>query len=383
MKHIFVIVLVSMLTGVNAQQHPADQFILKGSLPKQDGNFVYLSYMGKDGKYVRDSVVVNKGAFQFRGSIKEPTSAGLHGKLTSRAFDDPNNTIIFLEPGNMTVAIEDGKYKDAVVTGSKTEIEYAQLQKQISKVRSRWKVVMDTLSAVNKRSNFQYQELKDWVLVPYTTEIKEIQYAFFNNHPGSYITASELRVSRDVTTDSLKLFYNRFPDKVKESSYGKTVLAEIEKRKIGVPGTMAKDFSTVDINGNKLSLSDYRGKYVLLDFWASWCVPCRKGNPHLKELYAAYHAKGFEVIGVSDDDRDHAAWKKAVAQDDLPWKHILRGLKYANGVFDRSTDISEGFNISSLPTQLLIDPTGKIIGRYGEGAEDHALLDKQLETFLK
>jgi thiol-disulfide isomerase/thioredoxin len=162
------------------------------------------------------------------------------------------------------------------------------------------------------------------------------------------------------------------------------VTAELEKRKLGVIGSMAKDFTTTDIESNKLSLSDFKGKYVLLDFWASWCLPCRKLNPHLKELYATYKDKGFEVIGVSDDDRNPDAWKKAVVEDALPWKHILRGAKMVNGRPDLSADISAGFNISSLPTHVLIDPNGKIIGRYGgEGGEDHASLDKKLELVLK
>lgn len=123
---------------------------------------------------------------------------------------------------------------------------------------------------------------------------------------------------------------------------------------------------------------------MLVDFWASWCVPCRKGNPHLKELYSQYKAKGFEVIGISDDDRDHDAWKKAVAKDGLPWQHVLRGLKYdAVKGFDKTNDISELFGIHSLPTQVLIDPSGKIIARYGEGAAAHEDLDKKLAEVFK
>jgi len=384
MKPVLCILSVVLFTTIHAQQKNAEQFILKGHLTGSEGSWVYLSYTGKDGKLIRDSAIVSKGMFQFTGSINGPTNAALNGKTKTRSVDDPNATNIFLETGIMNAAIEDGKYKQAIITGSKSQTEYALLQSQLTKIRNRWKVVMDTLSAVNKRSNFQYQELRDWVLEPYFEDIKETEYTFYDTHHDSYVTAYQLRFgTRDLTTDSLKLFYNRFPDKIKESSYGKLIHTEIEKRKIGVPGTMAAVFSTVDINGNKFSLADYKGKYVLLDFWASWCVPCRKGNPHLKELYTKYNAKGFEVIGVSDDDRDNTAWKKAVAQDALPWKHVLRGLKTINGVFDRSADINESFNISSLPTQILIDPTGKIIARYGDGGEDHALLDSKLESLIR
>jgi thiol-disulfide isomerase/thioredoxin len=384
MKRILFLVLVMVTNSLVAQQKNSGLFIFKGKLAAPYESRIYLSYTDSDGKYVRDSTQTQKGLFEFRGSINGPTIAYLSGKTKTRSVEDPNTTDIFLEPGTLQAAIEDGRFKYADIAGSTTQKEYSILQRDLLKMRSRWKIVMDTLMAVNKRSNAAYQELKGWVLEPYFAESREIEYAFFNSHPTSYITAYQLRVrSRDLTTDSLKLFYNRFPAAVKESSYGKTVAEEIEKRKIGVPGTIAAVFNTVDINGTQFSLADYKGKYVLLDFWASWCVPCRKANPHLKELYTLYNAKGFEVIGVSDDDRDNAAWKKAVAQDQLPWKHVLRGFKYNNGVPDRTNDINERYNISSLPTQILIDPQGKIIARYGEGGEDHTMLDGKHEGLIK
>ncbi len=117
---------------------------------------------------------------------------------------------------------------------------------------------------------------------------------------------------------------------------------------------------------------------MLLDFWASWCVPCRKGNPHLKALYAQYKDKGIEFIGISDDDSNPAAWKKAVAKDDLPWRHVLRGmdrnLMRAGKTSDK--DISEKYGIHSLPTKILINPEGMIIGRYGSEGDE---LDRMLE----
>jgi len=96
-------------------------------------------------------------------------------------------------------------------------------------------------------------------------------------------------------------------------------------------------------------------------------------------LYAKYKDKGIEFIGISDDDRNHEAWKKAVEKDGLPWRHVLRGLKYENGVFDRSTDISENFGIHTLPTKILIDPKGMIVGRFGEEEE---ALDKKLKEIF-
>jgi thiol-disulfide isomerase/thioredoxin len=381
MKYHLSIFLCLIFLNLSAQKKKSGQFILTGNIVGQNEGYVYLNYADKNDQAIRDSCRITNGKFQFKGFIKEPTVAGFNGKLTSRSVDDPNFTSIFLEPGNMQVKVIVNQFKLLKLTGSVSQSDFELLQKQKHKVSDRWKTVMDTLSAVNKRSNFQYQELKDWVLTPYNAEMRQIDFDFYDKHPGSYATAYYLRFDvRNLTTDSLKMFYDRFPEKLKQSSYGKTIATELGKRKIGIPGTLANDFVSSDVNGQRISLADYKGKYVLLDFWASWCLPCRKESPHLKELYAKYNPKGFEVIGVASDDGHEDKWKDAITQDQVgTWKHILNG-------FDRGKNkkgIGDSFNISELPTQILIDPNGMIIGRYSEGAAEMEALDKKLKEIFK
>ncbi|UMB62212.1 TlpA family protein disulfide reductase [Lutibacter sp. A80] len=119
-----------------------------------------------------------------------------------------------------------------------------------------------------------------------------------------------------------------------------------------------------------------------MDFWASWCVPCRKGNPHLLDIYAKYKSKGLEILGVSDDDRNPNAWRKAVKDDEIGvWRHVLRGIKVdrSNGMYKVLDDgVSRDYNISSLPTKILVGPDGIIIGRYNGGKDDDDKMDKKL-----
>lgn len=153
----------------------------------------------------------------------------------------------------------------------------------------------------------------------------------------------------------------------------------------GAVGSTASGFKTNDINGKSLDLKEFRGKYILLDFWASWCIPCRKSNPHLIVLYHKYSAKGFDIIGVSDDDQRQTQWRNAVKQDSTNiWHQVLRG---AAAVTDKDTanlnDLHQLYNIQSLPVKILIDPSGKIIGRYGDNDTTDDDLDKALVAIFK
>jgi len=151
---------------------------------------------------------------------------------------------------------------------------------------------------------------------------------------------------------------------------------------IGQPGWQAANFTTTDINGKSIKLSDFKGKYILLDFWASWCVPCRQASPHLLALYHKYNAKGFDIIGISDDDTRLQQWRNAVKTDSTAVFHqILRGA--AKKGTAQTKDLHQVYNILSLPTKILVDPSGKIIGRYGDNDTTDDDLDKALASAFK
>jgi thiol-disulfide isomerase/thioredoxin len=381
MKHTILIVLLFAAFLSPAMAQPAnDRFVLHGTLSGKDNGIMYLYYSNRNNKRVMDSAVILNGKFSFKGNISGPTMAYLQLKEEQRSQN--NATSFFMEPSVMTVLLGFNDFANAKFTGSRTQNEYGDLMAKKQKVQERWKTVMDTLSAVNKRSNVEFQELKDWVLQPYNAEMKEMDYSFFTKHPQSPVTAYMLRFYvSSLSLDSLQLFYSRLGRKLQQSADGKSLADEIAKIRAGSPGSVAANFTATDINGASLSLSDFKGKYVLLDFWASWCVPCRKGNPHLKELYSKYKDRGFEVIGVSDDDSKPEAWHKAVEKDALPWRHVLRGFDMQKMMKNEPNerDISAKYGIHTLPTKILIDPNGVIIGRYDE--QEKALDEKLEEVF--
>jgi thiol-disulfide isomerase/thioredoxin len=158
-------------------------------------------------------------------------------------------------------------------------------------------------------------------------------------------------------------YVNRYVAEFKNNNYGEVRVLEMElaKSRVYTLGMVAPDLAGDTPEGTKLALSQLRGKYVLIDFWASWCGPCRKENPNVKVNYEKYASKGFEILGVSLD-RDKAAWVNAIAADGLPWKHIsdLKGWQ---------SDLSAIYQVSSIPQTVLLDKSGKIIERNLRGEQ--------------
>lgn len=177
------------------------------------------------------------------------------------------------------------------------------------------------------------------------------------------------------------------PEVQKYGESAKDVKDELDVLEMVRPGMPAPDFTANDINGKPFTLSSLKGKVVIIDFWASWCVPCRKSNPHMRELYNKYHSRGLDLVYVSDDDSKPEAWKKAVEKDMLVgdgYHHVLRGMKWdrSKGLagIDHTNDISDKYAIHFLPTKYLIDRKGNIVCKIDEGED--AKLDESLERLL-
>lgn len=357
-----VLALCITCIKLHAQSVP---FSVKGKFKNQtQSGFIYLYHMVNETMH-KDSSLIKNGAFRFSGKLLHPSPATLNFKNKGKD--------VFIEPGVMEILIEDEELSNIEILGSKSHLEFSEITNKISRIDKRWKTVFDTLDAVNSRSNADFQNMKSWVLQPYFAEIREAYLDFFEQYPQSYVTAYFLSLNileanqGLMPAELLQKYHSGFATPVKESSFGQKIQKQLSNNKVGVPGTTAIDFTKRTLKGQTLRLTSFRGKYLLLDFWGSWCVPCRKGHPALKELYYRYRDKGFEIIGVAKDDDTKDAWSKAVEQDGLPWPQILVG------------DLDTRYNVSSYPTKILIDQQGIIIGRYGEDLKE---LDEKLTSIF-
>ena len=214
-------------------------------------------------------------------------------------------------------------------------------------------------------------------------ELNPIELKFVLDHPKSFVTPyCLLRIeSREVISlDSVITIFNGLDNSVRNSRYGKSISEDIRRKENSQIGAQAPDFKATDLNQKIIALSQFKGKsVVLLDFWASWCVPCRESMPNVKLIYNKYHSKGFEVIAVSTD-MNREDWIEAVKQDNIDqWYNIQIAEKGPAGPITND-DILHNYYNRGVPEQILIDKNGIIIGRWRGQSKDN---DKQLENKLE
>jgi len=349
---------------VSAQER---SFFIKGEFKNHTKEIIYLAYTPYKDINIKDSTVIINNKFSFTGTVKNPTIARFYVKENNIM----KSTELWLEPGTLRVKIKGDEFTELKVSGSASHNEYCKLLTAKEKIKKKYKIQLDSLKGVRDMKIIVPMRER---LAPYFVEMEKVEIDFFKRNPTSFITAYMLRFyTGSLPLDSLMLFYERMSLNVKNSLYGSYLLNEISKIKMGSPGNIASDFQSVTHTGLGLMLSSYKGKYVLLDFWASWCVPCRKEHPALIEMYEKYKSQGIEFIGIADDDERKETWVKAIQQDGLPWPQVLRGLQTDEITLKRTkenNDINGLYGIHSLPTLLLIDPAGMIIGRYEENIND-------------
>ena len=343
--------------------HP---FTLRGVIEGQDTGWVSLQYMDSSRKWRTDSVRLDQQRFSFGGYLPHPVLASLFGPVRSNSMDDPNTTQFFIEPGNISFHGKVDNLKDGTISGSATQMEYKSLLSDEQAVEDKYKPQLDSLR--HATSPEQIGQIRSR-LEPYFEEMKNADLHYFRQHPQSWVTALFLGLySDEMATDSLTAFYNRLAADQKQSVFGKKLAGEIASRSKGKPGTLAPDFAVENVRGETIRLSAFQGHYVVIDFWASWCIPCRQESPELMKLYKTYADRGFRILAVSDDDSDPDKWKEAIQKDGTgKWEHVLRGYDPNDKYPEDRPDISELFAVNSMPTQILIDPTGKIVGRFDEG----------------
>lgn len=349
-------------------------FTINGTIAGLDKGMVYLEKTDEKGdKKITDSAQIAGGAFAFEGKVEEPLLYSI--KLKGQDYG------IFLLLDNEEIKIEakkDSIYKAKITGATQNEIYrsyYDNEFKEIQKIAGPIYKLSDSLQQNGKvKLTTEQQTMMDkkWKDLSAFADGLTDKYIIKNKDKiGAALVISDRIVSYG-TPEQLKKYYAVLSPEIQKSFYGKQLKATIDLNEKTAIGAMAPEFSQIDVNGKEIKLSDYKGKYVLVDFWASWCGPCRKENPNVVLAYKTYHEKGFNVLGVSLDDKKKL-WEKAIEKDGLTWTHVsdLKGWK---------NDVAVLYGVKLVPTNYLIGPDGKIIAKNLREAE---LQSKLKEIFSK
>jgi thiol-disulfide isomerase/thioredoxin len=388
---IFLVVLILINSCTSHLDKDFKKFTLKGEIIGQDTGKIVLTYV-PDETIIYDTAKINEGKFEFTGKILEPTTATLVG------INSTNRIFIYLEAENLNISLANDKFEDYKMTGSKAQDDSdlkEKLEKPffdfISNLKNQYKAIdsMKNTSSgpvkilIEKRA----QEIDNlWSQTLKKIDSTNIKFVLDNSKSFiSVVTLRHLTVNEVISIDSTKSLYNGLDNSLKQSRSGKYIVEVIRKKENIRIGNQAPDFKAIDLNKQRITLSQFKGKSViLLDFWASWCGPCRESIPHLNALSKKYLSKGFEIIAVSEDE-NRQAWIEAVSKDSTGmWYHIPYAEKWPCRQSELTNDdVYQNYFVQAIPQQILIDKSGKIIYRHvGYSEESEKSLDKQLSQIF-
>lgn len=361
----YLILLLPFLMGESAFA----QCTIKAELQDVTGDTAYVQFVKPDftGIEKTDIIKVKKGKFTIQNNDSKMRLVICKVKCN----DEEKRLSMYLVPGeNGTVK---GNTEKCVWDGTAFYKEYQELENLTDPIQEKmYEVGYSYHSQVDAGANADsLQKIIDPIYDGLKEQLNKAKMDFITSHPNSGAGVTVLmgfkeaeKALETMSTVAADSKYSYFIDFVKASIEREKIREEARKKV--ADGKMAPDFTLKDINGNDLSLSSLRGKYLILDFWGSWCIWCIKGFPELKKYYEKYQDR-LEVLGVDCSDTEEK-WKAAVEKHELKWKHVYN---------PNDSKVPEMYAITGFPTKIIIDPEGKIVKTVvGEDPDFYKFLDE-------
>lgn len=325
-------------------------------------------------RFILDTVfAMEDGYMVFKGKVDEPVVANMFVRRNPALVIRLNDGGIIPGPSlSFFISNEEIKITGDVNTIYSAEVKGGEANNDWEKIRKKESALSSeswlAQKAAHEKSTPQTDSvaLRDANQLWASNEQKKqvLRTEFIAKNPNSLVSMYFLSgMLNSLSIEDIKAAYAKLALKNKASLYAKQISEKIDNMEATAIGRKAVPINKKDINGNVVNLQTLKGKYVLIDFWGSWCGPCRASHPHMKELYAKYKEKGFEILGIAEEQRstlveNQKVWKEAIQKDGINWIQIL------NNEDADKFDAVKAYGVTAFPTKILLDKEGKIIARY-------------------
>jgi peroxiredoxin len=354
MKKLFIV--FSFAAFLSACSTP-DSFVIKGEIEGKDNEKVALMKFVEGRWSVEDTTRITNGEFELNGSVELPEMrAVMLGKKNVLAQ-------FFAENGVIKIKADADSIDNAEITGSSSNDEFTVFTDEMKRFSKEVNILQNEYNSARMSRD---EERQNKARIDFEAMIDN-QRIFAKNYIRENISSTTApfvalwQLSEQLESKEIDELIASFDPSISNSIYITQLKKKAdEKRVLGV-GAVAPDFTMNNQEGQPVALSSLRGKVVLIDFWASWCQPCRHENPNVVKLYNEYKEKGFDIIGVSLD-RDKKSWIKAIEDDQLEWNHVS-DLKFWDNV------VAKQYKVKSIPHTVLVDKDGKIIAKNLKGEQ--------------
>lgn len=364
-KCLLLVLLATFVFGCATAPH--NGYVLTGTVPEAwEGKPVVLMVTDAGQRYAADSAIITDGKFQIKGKFDIPRYCTLVIYLDPENRNDPHlilGTSLFLDTTAVDLVCEYSGTKPAFsITGGAAQAEFQRYLDNIEPMEKDRSATFSRYGAAYYRGENSQEALQ---LAREVTEkggkVREYKMEYIKEHPGSVVSLYALReiCSRysELSMEEMNRFFAGLSPRLRESEMGKALHKKIQDRRI-ILGNAFPDTELKDAEGNLKKISDFvtPGRYTLVEFWASWCGPCRAEIPHMKNAYKKYHPKGFDIVSISIDS-ENQAWQGALKEEKMPWKQLL----------DDSHTAKEAFEVTGVPTSVLVDDQGRIYNLNARG----------------
>lgn len=358
-KHIGLLIMATTIFLFGKSQHVCTVEVTTKNIA--DGTWFYLQDAETNNIY--DSTQAKANTFTLKAMLdKEATQAMVYEKKYDAYI------FVWLAPGNLTIVQEGKILRTARVTGNELEAHSNELKKLMAPIEQK----IEQLEAKIEKEKSETKRLaliREYEALEAKSAQTERDYV--RKYPERLFSTYILDVYKTTWgTDTVKALFTPMPQSLKQTGYGNKLSKYLSYAAPSAVGDMATEVKQPTPAGDSLSLSNYRGKWVLLEFWASWCGPCREENPSLKKTYEAFKNKNFEILAVSLD-KSRENWLKAISADGLSWPQVSE----LNG---NENTAALTYSVNAIPNNFLIDPTGKIVAKDLRGDDLRLFLEKKL-----